>query len=61
MYLHGLVRVERDIATCRGELQMDYGLDDWIYCTLYIHISGLNAITVLLLVYTPYSSPLHTH
>jgi hypothetical protein len=28
------------------------GLDDWIYCTLYIHNSGLQAITALSLTYT---------
>jgi hypothetical protein len=29
-----------------------FGLDDWVYCTLYIHNSGLQAITVLSLFYT---------
>jgi hypothetical protein len=32
-----------------------FGLDDWIYCTLYIHNLRLQA---LLLDYTLYSSPL---
>jgi hypothetical protein len=37
-----------------------FGLDDWIYCTSYIHNSSLQVITVLSLIYTLYSSPLHT-
>jgi hypothetical protein len=38
-----------------------FGLDDWIYCTLYIHNPGLHVITALPLIYTLYSLPLHTH
>jgi hypothetical protein len=37
----------QNIVTCKGgvcELQTGFGLDDWIYCTLYIHNSGLQAI-----------------
>jgi hypothetical protein len=30
-------------------------------CTLHIHNSGLQAITALSLIYTPRTSPLHTH
>jgi hypothetical protein len=25
-----------------------FGLDDWIYCTLYIHNSGIQVITALI-------------
>jgi hypothetical protein len=39
----------------------DFGLNYWIYCTLYIHNSGLQAITLLSLIYTHYISPLHAH
>jgi hypothetical protein len=46
-----------NIVTCQG-FCMTYktvsGLDDWIYCTLYIHNSGLQAITVLSL-FTPFT------
>jgi hypothetical protein len=38
-----------------------FGLDDWIYCTLYIRNSGLQAVTALSLFYTFSSSPLYTH
>jgi hypothetical protein len=31
--------------------KMGFGLDDWIYCTLYIHNSGLQVITALSLIY----------
>jgi hypothetical protein len=34
-----------------------FGLDDWIYCTLYRHNSGLHAITEPSLVCTLYNSP----
>jgi hypothetical protein len=38
-----------------------FGLDDWIYCILYIHTFGTAGNTALSLIYTLYSSPLHTH
>jgi hypothetical protein len=52
------------IVTSRGvcvTYNTGFGLDDWIYCTLYIHNSGLQAVTALSLFYTFFSSPLHTH
>jgi hypothetical protein len=51
------------VGRCRGigmTYKTGFGLDDWIYCNLYIHKSGLQPITALLLSYTLYSSPLHT-
>jgi hypothetical protein len=41
--------------------KMSFGLDDWIYCALYIHNSGLQVIIALSLFDTLYSSPLHMH
>jgi hypothetical protein len=40
-------RVERILSRFRGlrvTYKKGFGLDDWIYCTLYSHISGLQAI-----------------
>jgi hypothetical protein len=51
------------IVKCRG-LRVTYktgsGLDDWIYCILYIQLETTGN-TALSLSYTLSSSPLHTH
>jgi hypothetical protein len=42
-----ITRTPTDIVTCRGlgvTYKTGFGLDDWIYCTLYIHNSELQAI-----------------
>jgi hypothetical protein len=31
-------------VTSMGDYRRGSGVDDWIYCTLYIHSSGLQAI-----------------
>jgi hypothetical protein len=51
-------------VTCRGLCVTYRRVLDWVIGfidTLYIHDSGLQAITALSLIYTLYSSPLHTH
>jgi hypothetical protein len=51
------------ILSCVGcvTYKMGFGLDDWIYYTLYIHNSELQAITGLSLSYTLCSSPFHMY
>jgi hypothetical protein len=38
-FIDTILNETTNIVTCRGggDLQMDSGLGDWIYCTLYIH------------------------
>jgi hypothetical protein len=45
-------------ACCCVAYKKGFGLDDWIYCTLYLYNSGLQPITALSLIYTLYSSSL---
>jgi hypothetical protein len=35
--------------------KMGFELDDWIYCTLYVHNSELQAVTALLLISTHFT------
>jgi hypothetical protein len=58
-YFKQLVIIEWLIVS-RVAVTID-GVFDWIYWPLYTHNSGLQAITVLSLIYTLYSSPLPTH
>jgi hypothetical protein len=63
MFLHSSI-TENILSRVEGlcvTYKTGFGLDDWIYCTLYIHKSGLQAITALSLISTHYIPPLHTH
>jgi hypothetical protein len=47
-----LVRRAFIVSLIRVTYKAGFGLDDWIYCTLYIHNSALQAFTALSLIYT---------
>jgi hypothetical protein len=60
--MYHFLRIDFNIVTCRCvcvTYTTGSGLDDWIYCPLYIHNSELQAITALSLIYTLYSLSLH--
>jgi hypothetical protein len=55
---------ESYIITCRGvcvTYKTGFGLDDWIYCTLYIYtVRDYRQYSATAILHT-FSSPLHTH
>jgi hypothetical protein len=55
------VLISSRLGVVRVTYKTGFGLENWIYCTLYIHNPGLEVITAILLIYTLHSSPLHTH
>jgi hypothetical protein len=58
--VRNLHEIPFNIVTILVTYKMGFGLDDWIYCTLYIHNSGTTGNTALPLFYTFSNSPFYT-